>query len=107
MAHSYNYRCGCAGCCKIEEAQEREAEYVDNQTDILATLPAFIAEACFTVEEAKAVSAGLDRQDHHGIGRLLEKMLRKRAEEAIEYEHDLDDSKAGTVDRLINLYMEN
>ena len=41
MGHNYHHMCGCAQCCAIEEAEEREDEAFEADVARLAALPAW------------------------------------------------------------------
>lgn len=54
-AHAYSHMCGCAQCCRVERAAERDAETLATCRAELCASPALLAEVC--LDDAQAVRA--------------------------------------------------
>lgn len=83
MGHNYHPHCGCASCCEVEEAGERDDELRDTYLIALTTCPDFIAEVPLNPEECLAAAMAVNVGDMADLGRLFLAAIEREASECI------------------------
>lgn len=83
MAHNYHPHCGCASCCEVEEAGERDDDLRATYLTALTTCPDFIAEVPLNPEECIAAAKAVNDGDLLELGRVFLAAIEREASECI------------------------
>lgn len=84
LAHAYQRMCGCAACCRQEEADELDDEIRDDYLYSLTCCQDFIAEVLPNDEEYEAMAAAIKGRDMAELGRIYLLAIKREASEHIE-----------------------
>lgn len=82
MGHNFHPHCGCASCCEVEDAAERDDELRVTYLTALTGCPDFISEVPMNSEECAAAAAAITAGDMDRLGHIF---LRAAEREASEY----------------------
>jgi len=105
MSHNYHPHCGCASCCEVEEAGERDDELRATYLPALTACPDFIAEVPLNPEECIAAAKAVNDGDLLELGRVFLVAIEREASECIAVKaEECGITQGEAAERLYGIY---
>ena len=84
MPHPYSHHCGCAKCCSIELAHERDEELAEAYKGDLRKLPRLLEEVALSDEKMALAAAALANDDAIEFARIWREARDQYVDELVE-----------------------